>query len=584
MEHEKNKNSAQTISPTLALVLGIVMLIPIIVLIAQFYLLPAVGTFQTAMTDGNVLRTPEYVGMENYEKLAEDEQFFQSLGISLQYVVTRIVAIGLVAPIVGVLAGMQPRAGRLINRVLMSVVSVLVVPVLLAVIWSMYWAPNWGVMENPVFNEAMALMRPDSAQLSMITLDYTLMAGLAVAVGATVYMAVMRSQRKLLAGGIIWFCSIILAGASGFLVFDAPFIATNGGPGNSTSPMMFFVYRVGLQYFDFGYASAILTYVIIGAVVVGMMISVLTVATNLRITYTTVDDAPKQRNWLSLISVPIILAIAYPLINYLLWSNWASTSPEVVPSPAEPFDYSGPIALSLTPWITIWLIHLPVTYFAALALGFLRPFGKIGTNILFIVLFAISMIPMEGVMFEWFTSARDMGMLDSPSVLGLPWMVNAFSLLVLKLLFDGLREKFDHAVARGDSAGDALVKQVILPSLPFVVIVGVALSFISAQSMWWSLLSQNSRENMNMSVTLLQLRSTMMTQVNGLAGGVFQFFIMLAVPFMILIVLLQVFVLDRVAIEAGDPLDPEKLKRGEEPSPEPEPALMTDAEVEASFE
>jgi multiple sugar transport system permease protein len=42
-----------------------------------------------------------------------------------------------------------------------------------------------------------------------------------------------------------------------FRVFDAPFVATNGGPANSTNTMMLLAVKEGLQFFNIGYASSI---------------------------------------------------------------------------------------------------------------------------------------------------------------------------------------------------------------------------------------------------------------------------------------------------------------------------------------
>ncbi|MCY3831782.1 MAG: sugar ABC transporter permease, partial [Chloroflexi bacterium] len=66
-----------------------VVLLPIILLIALFIYYPAVDTFGQSLTNRNlrIRRPPKPVGLANYVKLAEDEEFWEVTGRSFKVVI-----------------------------------------------------------------------------------------------------------------------------------------------------------------------------------------------------------------------------------------------------------------------------------------------------------------------------------------------------------------------------------------------------------------------------------------------------------------------------------------------------------------
>ncbi len=51
--------------------------------------------------------------------------------------------------------------------------------------------------------------------------------------------------------------NVVLASSGAFNVFDVVYVMTQGGPANSSEVAMTYVYRVGFQFYQFGYASAL---------------------------------------------------------------------------------------------------------------------------------------------------------------------------------------------------------------------------------------------------------------------------------------------------------------------------------------
>jgi ABC-type sugar transport system permease subunit len=51
--------------------------------------------------------------------------------------------------------------------------------------------------------------------------------------------------------------NLVLATSGAFNVFDVVYVMTQGGPANASEVAMTYVYRVGFQFYQFGYASAL---------------------------------------------------------------------------------------------------------------------------------------------------------------------------------------------------------------------------------------------------------------------------------------------------------------------------------------
>ena len=63
------------------------------------------------------------------------------------------------------------------------------------------------------------------------------------------------------------FFLLIIGLIDGFQFFDLPYIMTNGGPGDATRTLVYYIYDTTFHFFRFGYGStvAMLLFVIIGA-------------------------------------------------------------------------------------------------------------------------------------------------------------------------------------------------------------------------------------------------------------------------------------------------------------------------------
>lgn len=537
-----------------ALGIGLLLLIPLIIVAAITHLVPTAQTFATSQTSFNVLRDSEFIGMENFDELFQDQRFLQSLGNTIPYVIIRMIIAAIIPALVGGLIGAQARAGRIINRILLSVIAVLIVPISLGILWRSFWSPQWGTGTSPVFNEMIALQSPDGAALSLHLLDTLIIIAIAAFIGGTAFIAVMRGRRKLMAGIGVGLLGVIIAGASGFLVFDLPFVLTRGGPANSTSTYILDTYQHGFTAFQFGYASAQVSILAVGAAIVGLILGVITIGFNLRLVPIQSPIMDSGNNAFSVASIPLLLIFLLPFAGLVVWGFSQALQYGAFEDIFETTNLVSGTINSIMPWLAIWFIHLPITFMAGLALGFFRPLGRIGTNILFIVLLMITIMPTEVLMFSWFIMGRNLGALDQPILLGLPWLTNGLSLLVFKMLFDGAHEAYNAALDRGESSQKAFGNQVMLPGILMAPVIGIILTFISSQSLLWAFISQNSVEHHTTVMSLMTLQNAYAFQP-GLMPGAASLVIMGGfLVFLILFALIQIFVLERFKLEAGPEL------------------------------
>lgn len=554
---QKEKVKREHISSSQALPIGLALIAPLLLLVIYTHFLPLTNVFSNAMTSNNLLRGSEYIGMENFSRMAEDERFLDAIGNTIPYVIQRSIIAVIVPLLIGGLIGLQAKTGRLINRGLLGLLAVLIFPVGLSVIWSIYWSPNWGINPSPIFNEDYSLMSPDGASSLLETLDMMLMFSTAAVVGGTMFIAVMRGQRRAMTGIAVGLIGFIVAGASGWLVFDLPFVLTNGGPANATSTYMLSVYQSGFQSMRIGYASAQAVPIAVGALIIGLIIGVITIGFNLRVIQVSrSEQAEGGNNMASLASVPLIIILLVSLGGYLVW---ALTFDSGMPNEGRNIDEMMPIGQgivnSLSPLFAIWFIQLPFALMAGLGLGFYRPFGKIGSNILFVILLMIMLVPTEALMFEWFIMSREIGMLNNVSMLGFPWMVNGFTLLAFKVFADGARDHFYQAMDTGMSSSKAFGKYVMMPAMLIALVAGVILSFLSIQSFLWALISQNSRENFTIVIQMIMMRMQLAMEVDAVTGLATNVIIGFGVIFAILFIAIQIFVLERFALASSAPLE-----------------------------
>lgn len=553
---EHNENAV------LRAIVGLFLLLPAAGLCFIMQVWPAFATLQTSMTDdrGGLGRETSYIGMENYERMLSDPLMQQVLGYTLLLLVLRLLVVALVPPLVGLLLGVQGGIGRGLNRMALALVGVLLAPTALAVLWAMFWRPLWGREPSPLPESLLNLMLPrsiDSARFSTLTLDLLITAGIAVAVGATVWMMVMRGRGAGLPVGRAalgaWLLGLLLTFVSTWTAFDTVYITTQGGPAGSTMTYLLMMFRSGFANFNFGYTAALAVPAVLLSLLVGLGVWAVVSGLRLRLSFT---PAPRGgASLLSLVTLPGALLLLLPLCGLLTWGALLGFSGGSGGQGLSLDWGTGLVNGFLMPGLAIWLVQLPVTYAAGFALGFLRPLGGFFSGLIFLLFLLFAFVPSELLMIRHFETMRSLNMLGTHWATLFLWLYGGLSLLVFKLFFEGTRVRYAAALREGASAGNALFRRVLLPSVPVALVVGFLLSFIASQQLFWPLAIPRGPDTFTLPVQLARIMGTA-GPTDALASSAALSFAPLLLIFLPVAVLLHWLVLDRLALLGGKPRGP----------------------------
>lgn len=254
--------------------------IPGLVFFLVFAVAPMVGVLYLSLTNWDGLNAPQFTGLANWSRFIDDGQIWQST------LVTGVLLVGNIAvqAPVSILLGVWS-AGHQRNRAVLSAVFFL--PLLLstaatAVMWRQLLDPNFGVPAKlgALLGDTNPLGTRNGAIVCLIIVTSwqfvpfhsLLYQGAARAIPNTLYQAAEIDG----AGRVRQFIHITLPQLrntmvtsttfmviGGLTAFDIVLLLTNGGPGTDTSILPFSMYQTAFRTYDYGYASAIASFLLL---------------------------------------------------------------------------------------------------------------------------------------------------------------------------------------------------------------------------------------------------------------------------------------------------------------------------------
>ena len=240
-----------------------------------FYLGPVVASFYFSLTKWDLLTAPEFIGLNNYVKVfTKDPLFFQSLKVTLIYTFT-YVPFDLVLGLFIALLLNRRRRGIGIFRTIFYLPSVLT-GVAYVVMWMWILHPQAGLINTVLkligIQGPRWLLDPDYALWALVLMSVfqvgrsmvIYLAGLkgvpgelleaAAMDGANAWARFWRITLPLLSPAILF--NLIFGIIMTFQSFTNVYIATNGGPLDSTLFYVLYLYQKAFTYLEMGYASA----------------------------------------------------------------------------------------------------------------------------------------------------------------------------------------------------------------------------------------------------------------------------------------------------------------------------------------
>ena len=236
---------------------------------------PMLISLWVSFTDWDLLTDPRWVGLDNYSNLATDSIFIQSIKVTLAYTAA-YVPLDLVGGLLLALL-VRPRfKGIGIFRTIFYLPTVFS-GVAFVVVWLWMLNPNGGLInlalgwfgiEGPRW-----LLDPQYALWSLVLMSFwgwgrsmaLYLGGLqsipgelyeaAAMDGAGSFRQFFAVTLPLLSPTILF--NLVLSVIATFQSFTSAFVATNGGPLDSTLFLVLYIYRQAFEFFHMGYAAAL---------------------------------------------------------------------------------------------------------------------------------------------------------------------------------------------------------------------------------------------------------------------------------------------------------------------------------------
>ena len=247
---------------------------PALIGFTVFYLVPCIRAIYISLTDWNLLRPAKFIGSANYSRLWSDPNFWNSMRVTVLYVLYNIP----LQTVVGLLlAALLHRLGRSVALRSVILAPYLIANVIAAILWFWMLDPllgfinavlqSMGIGRIPFFSDEQ-LALPTIAAVNIwrhmgfvALLFYTGMQAIprdiyeaARIEGAGGWKSFWNITLPLLRPTLVFVLVTSIIGS--FQVFDTIAVTTLGGPVNSTRTIVWYIYESSFVNFRMGYASA----------------------------------------------------------------------------------------------------------------------------------------------------------------------------------------------------------------------------------------------------------------------------------------------------------------------------------------
>ncbi len=251
-------------------------LLPAVLVFSTFSWYPIIRGFIISFQSIDLINKPEFVGIENFTMLFEDQDMPTAWKNTLYYSFLGVI-FGYLVPLLIALFINEVRRGKSFFRLVFYTPTV-VPPMAAMLLWKWIYDPRSGLANLVVGlfggEPLLWLNSPDTAMLSIVFMSTwaysggTMLLYLAALQGvpASLYEAAEIDGAKLprrlwhvtlpeIRGVMIILLVLQIIGT--MQVFVEPFVMTKGGPANATLTVIMLVYRYGFEYRNFGIAGAL---------------------------------------------------------------------------------------------------------------------------------------------------------------------------------------------------------------------------------------------------------------------------------------------------------------------------------------
>lgn len=258
---------------------GWLFILPCLIGFGLLTLIPILFSLVLSFTDWNFLeglKGIRFIGFENFIKMWSDEWFTKSLVNNIVFTIVVVPCTMILSLITAVILNDKVFLKSTIRlMIFMPYISSIVA---VSVVWAILYSPSYGPINSFLASLGISDL-PGWLSSTTWALPAIIIMTIWMNIGYNmiIYLAGLQGIPKELyeaaridgAGPITSFFKItvpLLSSTSFFVlvtciiqsfqVFAAIFIMTQGGPGNATSVITFYIYQTGFSFYDMGYASA----------------------------------------------------------------------------------------------------------------------------------------------------------------------------------------------------------------------------------------------------------------------------------------------------------------------------------------
>ena len=232
------------------------------------------GSFSISLTKWNIVSPAEFIGLQNYQTMVEDRFFWQSIKVTLYYLLN--VPLNLVLGLLLALLLNQKVKGLSVFRTIFFLPSV-TSGVAVSLLWMWIFNPRFGIINvllkkigiiGPLWLGSEAWAIPALIIMSI----WGVGGGMLIYLGALQGIPTAFYEAATLDGAGAWkkflhitvpmitpvlLLNLVMGVIVSFQVFTQAYVMTDGGPNYATLFYVLYLYQQAFVWFNMGYASAL---------------------------------------------------------------------------------------------------------------------------------------------------------------------------------------------------------------------------------------------------------------------------------------------------------------------------------------
>lgn len=261
------------------LVTGLLFSLPYLVLFAVFLLYPLIKGLYMSLYNWNAIYPSEstFIGLQNYAHMLGAPAFWSALWSTLYFVILTVPSMVVVSLLLALGVNRDVKGSAILRTIFFSP-YILTVSVA-ALIWTQLLGSTYGLLN--VFLNAVGFSNPPAwlqsyafamPWITVTTVWWTVGFSFVVLLAARQNVPEQIYEAAKLDGASSWrtmiditipqmrnglFFVIVLNLIWSFQMFGQSYIMTSGGPGQSTTTLVMYLYRQAFHQHNFGYAAAV---------------------------------------------------------------------------------------------------------------------------------------------------------------------------------------------------------------------------------------------------------------------------------------------------------------------------------------